>query len=361
MKRVDGDRRIRALCTISIFLVPALGVLPSSARAQSMGGVMQAGLWVASSGWAGFQPCTSDLNDDGVVGPADLAQVLGAWGPNPGNPADLNADGTVGPADLAQVLGAWGPCLPANDDCENRTPIEDGQTPFSTLGATTDGISHEDQGCQYDGQVYNDIWYNYTATCTGTLTVSTCNQADYDTDLAVYDGCACDPFTLLGCNDDDLIDDCGQNPDFHSTVLAPVVQDGCYKIRVGGYLAPDEGSGVLTVACVAGGPCPGQGGCCEANGTPGCDDPACCSLVCGADPFCCDVSWDEVCAESAIGVCAGLCGDGSSDCCEPHATLGCDDAGCAQEVCEVAPFCCAGPWDELCVQLAAALCPGACP
>ena len=54
--------------------------------------------------------CPADLDSDGAVGAADLAQLLGAWGPNPEHPADFNGDGVVGAADLAQLLGAWGPC-----------------------------------------------------------------------------------------------------------------------------------------------------------------------------------------------------------------------------------------------------------
>ena len=55
-------------------------------------------------------PCPADFDNDGAVGPADLAQVLGFWGKNPGHPADLDGDGIVGPMDLAIVLGNWGPC-----------------------------------------------------------------------------------------------------------------------------------------------------------------------------------------------------------------------------------------------------------
>ena len=56
--------------------------------------------------------CTADLNGDGVVNAADLAVILGNWGPiPPGDPAaDLNGDGTIGPADLAILLGNWGAC-----------------------------------------------------------------------------------------------------------------------------------------------------------------------------------------------------------------------------------------------------------
>ena len=51
-------------------------------------------------------PCAQDLDDDGVVGAADLAMLLGSWGPCEGCPADFDTDGVVGAADLA-VSGAW--------------------------------------------------------------------------------------------------------------------------------------------------------------------------------------------------------------------------------------------------------------
>jgi hypothetical protein len=54
--------------------------------------------------------CPADLSGDGAVDAADLAELLGAWGSNPGHPADFNGDGVVNAADLAQLLGAWGAC-----------------------------------------------------------------------------------------------------------------------------------------------------------------------------------------------------------------------------------------------------------
>lgn len=51
-----------------------------------------------------------DLNHDGAVNAADLAILLGAWGPCPAKrlcEADLDQDGDVGSADLAILLGAW--------------------------------------------------------------------------------------------------------------------------------------------------------------------------------------------------------------------------------------------------------------
>ena len=56
--------------------------------------------------------CPADLDGDGMVGPADLAILLAAWGPVPTpDPPDFDGDGDVGPFDLATLLANWGPCL----------------------------------------------------------------------------------------------------------------------------------------------------------------------------------------------------------------------------------------------------------
>ncbi|MBX3354696.1 MAG: dockerin type I repeat-containing protein [Phycisphaeraceae bacterium] len=49
----------------------------------------------------------ADLNCDGSVNGADLALLLGTWGPCVGCAADLNNDGVVNGADLAILLGKW--------------------------------------------------------------------------------------------------------------------------------------------------------------------------------------------------------------------------------------------------------------
>lgn len=62
-------------------------------------------------GFSCSEGCPGDLSGDGTVGAADLAMLLGAWGPNPGHPADFDEDGVVGASDLAFLLGSWGVCL----------------------------------------------------------------------------------------------------------------------------------------------------------------------------------------------------------------------------------------------------------
>ncbi|MHC4833776.1 MAG: hypothetical protein ACYTFH_07805, partial [Planctomycetota bacterium] len=54
--------------------------------------------------------CPGDLDGNGEVGGADLAEMLGSWGPCVGCNADLDGNGEVGGADLAELLGSWGGC-----------------------------------------------------------------------------------------------------------------------------------------------------------------------------------------------------------------------------------------------------------
>jgi hypothetical protein len=68
---------------------------------------------------------------------------------------------------------------------------------------------------------------------------------------------------------------------------------------------------------IAGWPCPNPGvPCCEFSSFPGCEDEACCTMICAFDPFCCETRWDPICAFNAnqyCTVCGGaapVCGDG---------------------------------------------------
>lgn len=56
-----------------------------------------------------IEVATADLDGNGIVNGADLAILLGAWGPCPGVPcaADLTGDGAIDGGDLAVLLGQW--------------------------------------------------------------------------------------------------------------------------------------------------------------------------------------------------------------------------------------------------------------
>lgn len=102
--------------------------------------------------------------------------------------------------------------------------------------------------------------------------------------------------------------------------------------------------------------CPGLGTCYTPNGTPGCDNTECCSAVCAIDVSCCSISWDQACVDNALQVC-GSCGDaGAGNCCEPNGSAGCADAECCESVCAVDGFCCNTTWDSLCADTAQDVC-----
>jgi len=105
--------------------------------------------------------------------------------------------------------------------------------------------------------------------------------------------------------------------------------------------------------------CPGDGDCCTANGSPGCNDFNCCDWVCFLDEACCSDVWDEACAGFALAACPDLCGSGcpgTGDCCTSNGTPGCSDATCCEVVCLLDPTCCSGTWDASCAALARQSC-----
>ncbi|MHC4498511.1 MAG: hypothetical protein ACYS21_05290, partial [Planctomycetota bacterium] len=132
---------------------------------------------------------------------------------------------------LTVDLGAY---APANDDCANAEAVGDVvDKPFDTMCATFDGDGHCMTG--------PNIWYCYTATCTGYVTVSLCGSG-YDTRLAVYNGCACYPTlgNMIDCNDNF----CG----LESQMTFWAVDGNDYLIEVGG-LADNTGLGLLSISC----------------------------------------------------------------------------------------------------------------
>ena len=112
--------------------------------------------------------------------------------------------------------------------------------------------------------------------------------------------------------------------------------------------------------CVTFGECPGSGPCDASHANPGCEDATCCTIVCQADPVCCDVSWSSSCAQAARGLCVpqsswpcpcvGSCFDAHPE------TAGCQDEVCCSGVCNIDPSCCTESWDAGCVSIARVTC-----
>ncbi len=161
------------------------------------------------------------------------------------------------------------PCggAPENDLCEDAIELSGSPVsqPYNTTSATTDDNAPQTQ-C---GDIAQDIWYTYTAPCTGTLLISTEGSA-YDTALAVYGGAGCPvdcpqpspdgDFTELACSDD------APGLGTRSRVILPVTSGECLLIRVGGKdLSPTNsgGAGVLNIECFV----EDLGACCHADRT----------------------------------------------------------------------------------------------
>jgi hypothetical protein len=81
-----------------------------------------------------------------------------------------------------------------------------------------------------------DVWYTYTAPCSGRMTISNCSAPGWDAMLAVYSNgtstCTCQPNNTqdLACNDDYC-----STSSTTSAVQANVEMGDCYLIRQGGW------------------------------------------------------------------------------------------------------------------------------
>jgi hypothetical protein len=219
----------------SLAIVAALASMPGGDRSNDAKPAGQSSFGVA------FCACSADFDHSGVVDGADLGQLLSNWGLPAG---DLNGTGITDGADLGILLAQWGACsaVATNDLCADALPIDEGTFSFCTIGAGSQGPPFPaGSSCIQFGydSIYSDIWYAYTASAFGKLTVSTCGSG-WDTRLAAYSHvfpgsvtqCPVEGFSLIGivaCNDDDA--SCGLG----STVTFNVIPGQLYLIRVGGY------------------------------------------------------------------------------------------------------------------------------
>ncbi len=126
-------------------------------------------------------------------------------------------------------------------------PLNDDLTSAKTVGNVTN-LAFDTTDATIDGpelcMTSQNIWYCYTATCTGAATVSLCGSS-FDTRLAIYNGCSSTPTSdnMLRCNDDSEF--CG----FQSEVIFPVTAGNKYLIEVAGFNPNAFGEGVMTITC----------------------------------------------------------------------------------------------------------------
>lgn len=136
---------------------------------------------------------------------------------------------------VAASFALSAPLLAQNDDCAGAIVITDGLTVGTNVGATD---SIPSASC---GTIGSDLWYEYTASCTGLVSASFCGAgtADFDTVLAAFDG-SCGALVEIACNDDT----CG----VQSAINFQANAGQTYYIVVGGYQGA-QGNFTLSVGC----------------------------------------------------------------------------------------------------------------
>ena len=133
-----------------------------------------------------------------------------------------------------------------NDNCGDTSSLMvDGFNPFTTIDATDSGVN-DPLGCSQSSgpEVTNDVWYYYTAPCTGLVSMSMCNTVDFDARISVYqaaDGCPTTGDSPVACNEDS----CGEAPVIPGI---PTLNGTQYIIRIGSNDG-STGSGQLLIEC----------------------------------------------------------------------------------------------------------------
>jgi len=157
---------------------------------------------------------------------------------NCSNGVDDDGDGLIdcNDDDCAQDPACGTP--PDNDECLDAQLVSEGDFPFSNIASVSDGPSP----C---GLLLNDIWLRYTATCDGSVTLTTCGTTNFNPSMAVYlasGGCppaagteiACDAGSCPGTGDPEII------------FTASAGEE--YLIQIGGSNG-EYGDGTLTIEC----------------------------------------------------------------------------------------------------------------
>ena len=169
-----------------------------------------------------------------------------------------------GSARAARMLPMLGACLlsatamaggPPNDECSTPTAISgEGLFAFDNTGATTGAEGQNAALCSSgpapgNTSILNDVWYCWTATCTGVVTIETCGLTQNNTKIALWAGCACPLASQQPlCCDDNT---CG----FQSQIICEVICGEQYLIQLGSPAGPPErGVGQFSIRCI-GDPC----------------------------------------------------------------------------------------------------------
>ncbi len=155
-----------------------------------------------------------------------------------------------------------------SDDCATATPIVGAGSYLYDNSTATTGTQGQNQTLCYafgTSGISNDLWFEWTASATGSVTVHTCFSTQ-DTKIAAYLGGGCPaPGSLLSCNDDLC--------SLQSEISFPVISGDTYTLQIGNFpgapggpgsfdlsFSPSSGPGTAFCFCDAGNaPCGNAG------------------------------------------------------------------------------------------------------
>ena len=190
---------------------------------------------------------TSSVAFDVVEGQTYLLR-LGGYGSN--SPGE-EGTGTFTLEEYVPPLG------PPNDDCETAAPIvlnanDSIFVEYVTLNANTSPPEHLQPILCFEADetnVYNDVWYVWTATFTDGLEWSNCGTNSFDSRMAVYESTTCPPDvnTLVGCSDDAFDDNGIQCGGYSSRAFFNVEEGKTYYFRLGGFSSSGAGNGTFYI------------------------------------------------------------------------------------------------------------------
>ncbi len=265
---------------------------------------------------------------------------------------DFNNDGPIDLLDYGafqdNYLGRRG------ERCDSAIVVD--SLPFSVIGSTAPFNDDFDETCDLNTPGSPDVVYVYQPLVDIEIAISTCTNSAYDTKVYVYAD-ACGSFqsgTAVACNDDSCSTPSFPDPFVAEIPRVPLTAGTTYYIVVDGFNG-DAGDYTLDIDEFQVSPTcsPTSGECFAIHTTPGCNDTQCCADVCAQDSICCDplqAGWDSICVDEAKSLCGFFCGPGNGDCFADNGTPGCDDAACCSSVCAGDSFCCNinDSWDPLC-------------
>jgi len=154
---------------------------------------------------------------------------------------------SLAPLALLGLLGPVGSTLaapPPNDDCATPDSIAgNGIFNFDLTEATT-GFDGQNVGFCANGGMRNDVWFCWTAPCTGLIEIATCGLTLVDTRIAIYPaGCACPGDMAPACCNDNA---CGKE----SKLTCEVVCCEKYLIQIAAAPGALLGPGQFTINCL---------------------------------------------------------------------------------------------------------------